>query len=389
MREERLRAYRRSDVIAANRKLRLAASTSNMFIIEPGRANGKRRTPACLVACVEKSGIPVHQRCYANRVEPKTISAPGMPRGDPDRAECAHRDSFSSFQSMLAYSMLAYSIKEDVMEADQQHTTAQQRPSTPITYAGFETYVDAWQNAAPFNHLVLENFLQQDIAQAVASEFPAFESEDWRIYNNAIEVKKLLNHWDKFGPATYRLFEYLNSPAFLRKLEPLVGCTLFPDFGLNGGGLHTHKRGGKLNTHLDYSIHPKLQLERRLNLLIYITPDWQEEWGGLLGLWEKHPDKDAPGELVRTIVPTFNTAVLFDTTQNSWHGLPEPIVCPEHITRNSLAVYYLCEPRERADTRGKALFAPYKEQADDPQVLELIKMRANVNQSKNVYGDKP
>lgn len=256
-----------------------------------------------------------------------------------------------------------------------------------VNYPSFEPFVEQWR-AEPFDHVVLENFLTNETAEAVVREFPDFDSEDWRIYNNAIEVKKLLNHWDKFGPKTYRLFTYLNSPEFVKKLEVLVGCELFADFGLNGGGLHAHKRGGKLNTHLDYSIHPKLRLERRLNLLVYVTPGWQETWGGLLGLWRKHPDSDAPGELAKTITPTFNSAVIFDTTQDSWHGLPEPISCPEGVVRNSLAVYYLCHPRRGADERGKALFAPYKEQANDPQVLDLIKRRSNVNQSKNVYGDK-
>jgi hypothetical protein len=256
-----------------------------------------------------------------------------------------------------------------------------------VNYSSFEPFVDQWR-AEPFDHIVLENFLTKEIAEAIVREFPDFDSEDWRIYNNAIEVKKLLNHWDKFGPETYRLFTYLNSPEFVKKLESLVGCELFADFGLNGGGLHAHKRGGKLNTHLDYSIHPKLKLERRLNLLVYVTPDWQDSWGGLLGLWHKHPEKDAPGELAKTITPKFNTAVLFDTTQDSWHGLPEPITCPEGVVRNSLAVYYLCRPRDGADERGKALFSPYKEQADDPQVLDLIKRRSNVIQSKDVYGDK-
>lgn len=258
----------------------------------------------------------------------------------------------------------------------------------PIAYSNLEPFVEQWRKAEPFNHLVLQNFLKSDVVDAVIKEFPSFESDDWRIYNNAIEIKKLLNHWDKFGPATYRLFQYLNSPDFISKLEVLLGCELFPDYGLNGGGLHTHKRGGKLNTHLDYSIHPKLKMERRVNLLIYVTPGWQEHWGGLLGLWKKDPEKSAPGELVKKIVPTFNTAVLFDTAQDSWHGLPEPITCPENITRNSLAVYYLCRPRMGADERGKALFAPYKDQVNDPAILDLIQRRSYVNQSKDVYGDK-
>jgi Rps23 Pro-64 3,4-dihydroxylase Tpa1-like proline 4-hydroxylase len=81
--------------------------------------------------------------------------------------------------------------------------------------------------------------------------------------------------------------------------------------------MHAHKAGGKLNTHLDYSVHPKLGLERRLNLLIYITQNWSHSWGGELGLWAVSKDGKGPGDLISTISPNFNKAVLFDTTQNS------------------------------------------------------------------------
>ena len=163
---------------------------------------------------------------------------------------------------------------------------------------------------------------------------------------------------------------------------------MYPDFGLNGGGLHTHRSGGKLNAHLDYSLHPKLRLERRLNLLIYLTPDWKTEWGGDLGLWNHDEEYKKPKNLISTISPQFNRAVLFDTTQNSWHGLPDPIQCPPEVTRNSLAVYYLCDPRSEAEDRSRALFVPHKEQENDPDVLELIRKRSNVQTSKSVYKKK-
>ena len=248
----------------------------------------------------------------------------------------------------------------------------------------FQKLKSNWANSAPFNHIVIDNFLDADIASAVVKEFPAYESESWRPYHNALEIK----NWDKFGETTYKLFYYLNSREFISQLECLTDCRLYADFGLNGGGLHTHKRGGKSNAHLDYSIHPKLKLERRLNLLIYITPGWQEQWGAALGMWDKDKEKNAPGELKKSIAPMFNRALFFDTTQNSWHGLPEPIECPEHVTRNSLAVYYLSEPRPSAPERGKALFAPYKEQAEDPEILALIEKRASVDGAAGVYGDK-
>lgn len=245
--------------------------------------------------------------------------------------------------------------------------------------------IDDWKLSKPFHHIVLDNFLTLETATFVVDEFPKFSDEIWYEYDNAIEVKKTMNNWDRFGPITYKLFWFLNSDKFIRELENLVSCKLYPDFGLNGAGLHSHKSGGKLNVHLDYSIHPKLKLERRLNLLIYLTPNWKAEWGGELGFWEHDLRLNKPAKLSSVITPQFNRAVLFDTTQNSWHGLPDPINCPLDITRNSLAVYYLCDPRPEADDRGRALFVPNQGQTDDREVLELIKNRSDIKSSHKFY----
>ena len=81
-----------------------------------------------------------------------------------------------------------------------------------------------------------------------------------------------------------------------------------------------------------------------------------------------------PDHLVKEIAPLYNRAVVFDT-RGSWHGLPEPIDCPQGVTRNSLAMYYLCEP-DNTDNRSRALFAPTKDQKKDPYVARLIQNRS-------------
>ena len=77
--------------------------------------------------------------------------------------------------------------------------------------------------------------------------------------------------------------------------------------------------------------------------------------------------------------------MLFDTTQYSWHGLPQDLVCPPGIVRQSLAVYYVTEPATDASTRGKALFVPRADQKDNPEIMELIKMRSQVATAESVY----
>ena len=245
----------------------------------------------------------------------------------------------------------------------------------------------AWEwsaDTAPFPHAVIENFFHPSIARQIAAEFPAFDSDAWHEYANALEVKRTCNNRERFGPVTKQAFEWLNSAGFAELLRLSIGAEypLYCDPDLHGGGLHYHGPGGKLNVHLDYSLHPRLGLARKLNLLVYVNPNWRDEWGGGLGLYEA--GTDGPGPLAKSIEPRFNRAVLFQTT-NAWHGLPEPIACPEGQARQSLAVYYLTDPTHALDSRSRALFAPAPEQQGDPEVIDLIARRANEATAASVH----
>ena len=136
-----------------------------------------------------------------------------------------------------------------------------------------------------------------------------------------------------------------------------------------------HSRGGKLNIHLDYVINPKLNLQRKLNLIVYLTEDWDTSWGGGLELWSHNEETNLPDKREVVVDNIFNRAILFDTTQNSWHGLPQPITCPEGVYRKSIAVYYMTDIPENTNQRKRALYAPTKEQENDSEVLDFIKER--------------
>jgi len=244
-----------------------------------------------------------------------------------------------------------------------------------------------WMDKKPFPHFYVDNFFDKNHARSLEEEFMEFDNPNWHNYSNAVELKKTCNNWNLFPKLTYKTFAYLNSNYFTRSLGKILfdSDALSSDPGLNGGGWHIHAKGGKLNTHLDYSIHPKLGLQRKINIIIYLNSSWDSSWGGGLGLWAG--DKNAPRQLVEVIEPKFNRAAIFDTTLNSWHGLPHPLECPEDQFRKSMAVYYLTSPPENVDSRGKALFAPTDSQKNDKDVLELIKKRSSFLSAESVWKD--
>ena len=208
----------------------------------------------------------------------------------------------------------------------------------------------------PFDHWVIENFLDDEDAKSLSNQFIDYDSsQDVVHYHDWIAEKKACNSWNRFSPLTYRTFSNLLSLDFVTRLSEITEITpLYPDIGLHGGGMHMHKAGGNLAIHLDYSIHPKMNLQRKLNLILYLEEDYDPAWGGGLEYWSHDTDNNKPSKKIKEIEPLFNRAVLFDTTQNSWHGFPTPITCPEGKMRKSFAVYYMTEITSTAVDRYKA-----------------------------------
>ena len=243
----------------------------------------------------------------------------------------------------------------------------------------------SFRGQIPFDHCVIDGFLDQTVATAIEAEFLDYNDPKWFYYKNAIEDKKALNDWNAFPALTYRLFRELISESFISKISDAIGIPLYPDPGLHGGGWHIHAPGGNLNPHYDYSIHPKIGLQRKINIIVYLSSDLKEDHGGHLGLWKHDSLNNAPGDLIKIIRPAFNRAVIFDTTQNSWHGMCKPLVQPDGIYRKSLAVYYLTDPPCDADLRERALFAPREDQRGDSKIEELIKRRADSKDFSTAY----
>ncbi|MBD1847831.1 2OG-Fe(II) oxygenase [Cyanobacteria bacterium FACHB-63] len=202
-----------------------------------------------------------------------------------------------------------------------------------------------YSSALPFPHIVLDNVLPEEALNGVLNEFPSIDNPIWKQYKTSFEAKLESQGEDKLGVFTNLLLYQFNSPPFLKFLETLTGIdNLIPDPYFFGGGLHQIPKGGKLGIHADYSKHGKLKLERRLNVLLYLNKDWQEEYGGHLELWNS-----SMSECVRRILPIYNRMVVFTITDWAFHGHPEPLTCPDGWTRKSIALYYFTASRPEGE----------------------------------------
>ena len=226
--------------------------------------------------------------------------------------------------------------------------------------------------AKPFPNVELENFFKPEIAEALYSAFPKVtDDHKWVHYNNPIEKKFALTDFSKL-PQFKELFALLQTDDFVNLIKKISGIeNLENDPHLHGAGLHQHIPGGKLDIHLDYSIHPVTGKERRVNLIIYFTKDWKEDYGGAIELWNEDFT-----QCEKKLTPCFNTAMLFRTSDVSYHGLPLPIKCPDDNSRKSIAIYYVSDPRpDLENIRYKAQFRPLPNQPVNDKLEQLYRIR--------------
>ena len=195
-------------------------------------------------------------------------------------------------------------------------------------------------SAAPFPHIVIDNFLDETLLNGILNEFLNFKAHEWINYAHINEKKRGFNKFSEFPPGIKAFISTLNTGAFCKFLSSLTGIeNLLPDDMLEGGGLHESRRGGFLNIHADFVSHPhRSTWRRRVNLLVYLNKNWNEEWGGHLEFWSRDMKR-----CVQKIAPHFNRCVVFSTDAASFHGHPEPLNCPAEVARRSIALYYFTE----------------------------------------------
>jgi Rps23 Pro-64 3,4-dihydroxylase Tpa1-like proline 4-hydroxylase len=205
-----------------------------------------------------------------------------------------------------------------------------------------------YARALPYPHAVFDDFFPVEILDQVLHHFPQPKQVKWQSFDNGNE-KKLAFRQAELLPTPIREFLYfLNSYPVLQFLEKVTGIVgLIPDPSFSGGGCHQIERGGKLQVHVDFNKIQPTNLDRRVNLLVYLNKNWKEEYGGNLELW------DSEGKVsVKQVAPLFNRCVIFSTTETSYHGHPHPLTCPDAWTRKSIALYYYSNGRDDQVTAG-------------------------------------
>jgi hypothetical protein len=206
----------------------------------------------------------------------------------------------------------------------------------------------------PFKHVVIDNFFPDDFANLLLEKFPDINSEIWERTNDTDIEIKLRTKWKSefdIPEGIIDAIRILNSSNFLHAMTDLFSIEkIMPDPYFSGGGLNVTVSGGLLDVHVDGNYHDASGLNRRLNAIVYLNPDWLDGWGGEFGLYDSTGDN-----LIKKVAPLYNRLVIFDTNDYSFHGLPDPLNFPEDKVRKSIILYYYTkEPRPSSQVSVEA-----------------------------------
>ncbi len=207
-----------------------------------------------------------------------------------------------------------------------------------------------FSNAQPFRHVVVDDFFEPNFLRSLIDEFPPFEAKNATNELGETGLKAVVTNLVGIGPHYRQLDTLVQSSEFLRWLGEITGIDgLLYDPDYVGGGTHENVSGQDLDSHVDFNYHPLRPLHRRLNLIVFLNPEWREEWGGCLELQSDPWREDGAAE--RVIAPVANRAVLFETTESSWHGFRRIWLPPDRpgLSRRSIAFYFYTKERPAKD----------------------------------------
>lgn len=268
----------------------------------------------------------------------------------------------------------------------------------PHVTAAVDELAAQFQRRDPFRHIVIDNFLTPESCAQLLDQFPPFERGNARNEAGELGAKSTVEKIRGLGPAYTQLDGLIQTRAFLDLIGRITGIPdLLYDPWYFGGGTHENREGQDLDPHVDFNRYPVERWHRRLNLIVYLNHEWKDAWGGSL---ELHSDPRAADDRIELITPLYNRAVIFETTETSWHGFSR-IALPadrKSLSRKSIALYFYTKERpqdELADTHSTIYVdRPLPERfrpgvtlsADDVEELRILLARRDQH-NQRLYRD--
>lgn len=213
-------------------------------------------------------------------------------------------------------------------------------------------------NNHPVPWLLFENFLPSAVHRKIYNEIDLIPSHHMRSFTRNGSYMEELNSFSNY-PFLRGICHEFNSSEFVTWLEQITSqLKLIPDPHLIGAGLMKSYRGDSLKMHTDFNWNEELHLNRKVNVIYYCSSYWEDTWGGHLHLQDKNNSNT-------TVIPHKpNSLLIWLYDSKLWHGHPEPLNCPQHVSRNGLRFFYYESNGSPVEPPHRSLY--YKDDQGNP-----------------------
>jgi Rps23 Pro-64 3,4-dihydroxylase Tpa1-like proline 4-hydroxylase len=215
-------------------------------------------------------------------------------------------------------------------------------------------------------YFVLDDLLPCDLVTAIYERFPF--PDNMRLRKSLREFKYVAAQMNSYDPLLEEAVYAFQGARVVELIAEICGVKmLYPDHHLYAGGISLMGNKQFLNPHVDNSHDKDRKKWRVLNLLYYVTPDWERYHGGNLELWPN----GMRGHQI-TIHSKFNRLVVMATHDASWHSV-SPISQATH-NRCCISNYYFSDvPLKSGDSFHVTSFRGRPEQKVRDLVLRADK----------------
>lgn len=214
----------------------------------------------------------------------------------------------------------------------------------------------------PYPMVELNDFLPPDFAFRMFTEAQTVPDEHWtRFTRNKSFMKECIKL--EHCPVAEEFVNAMHSAAGMKWLSEVTGIPhLLGDPYIVGAGYSKSWAGDSLKLHTDFNWNDKLKLHRAASLIVYLTPDWNPEWGGDLQFWDFNREK-----IVSKVNCTFNNCVIWQHHKRGFHGYPDPITCPPDTHRTTFRLmFYTSEANYDPQDRPHRSLYWFDRDADEP-----------------------
>lgn len=246
--------------------------------------------------------------------------------------------------------------------------------SKHFTTKNIEDYRKDYQESKPYHHVMIDDFLSEEIARKLSKSFPAdelFNHPKKDEHENKLEGDR----FDLYPQVFSALKQEIAKPEFSEFIEQITGIKgAFVTDDSYGVGIQKGKKGSFEDVHIDFNIHPEKDVQHKLNFQLFLSPSWKAEWNGALEMWN-----DCVSKCKKAVSCRFNRAIIFEVKDTAYYGYTKPLECPEHADRKVFSANFYTAKEQKDIAFHDTIFPISKDTHSKSSIFSAIKKALKVS----------